>query len=58
MQNALVRDLVERLYAEGVSTIWVGKLTGVLSTHWSVRANAEDAQLLGVPVGSSTDSKT
>ena len=41
MQNALVRDLIERLYAEGVSTIWVGKLTGVLSRHWSVRANAK-----------------
>ena len=41
MQNALVRDLVERLCADGVSTIWVGKLTGVLSTHWSVRANAK-----------------
>jgi putative transposase len=39
MQNALVRDLSERLHQEGVSTIWVGKLKGVLSTHWSVRAN-------------------
>ena len=38
-QNALVRDLIGRLYAEGVSTVHVGDLTDVLETHWSVQAN-------------------
>ncbi len=38
-QNALVRDLIERLYDEGVSTVYVGDLTDVLETHWSVQAN-------------------
>jgi putative transposase len=38
-QNALVRDLVERLYDEGVATVYVGDLSEVLETHWSVRAN-------------------
>ena len=38
-QDALVRDLIERLYDEGVSTVYVGDLTDVLETHWSVRAN-------------------
>ena len=38
-QNALVRDLIERLYDDGVSTVYVGDLTDVLETHWSVRAN-------------------
>ncbi|OYR82960.1 IS200/IS605 family transposase, partial [Halorubrum ezzemoulense] len=37
--NALVRDLVERLYDEGVATVYVGDLTNVLETHWSVRVN-------------------
>jgi len=40
-QNALVRDLVECLYAEGVSTIYVGDLTDVLETHWSPEVNAK-----------------
>ena len=40
-QNALVRDLVERLYDEGVATVYVGDLTDVLETHWSVEANAK-----------------
>jgi putative transposase len=40
-QNALVRDLIERLYDEGVSTVYVGDLTDVLRTHWSVRVNAK-----------------
>ncbi|WP_101296990.1 RNA-guided endonuclease InsQ/TnpB family protein [Halegenticoccus soli] len=40
-QNALVRDLLERLYEDGVSTVYVGDLTDVLETHWSVRANAK-----------------
>ena len=38
-QDALCRDLIERLYDEGVSTVYVGALTDVLSTHWSVRTN-------------------
>ena len=38
-RDALVRDLIERLYDDGVSTVYVGALTDVLSTHWSVKAN-------------------
>jgi len=38
-QDALVRDLVERLYDEGVSTLYVGDIEGVLSTHWSPVVN-------------------
>jgi putative transposase len=38
-QNALVRDLMQRLHGAGVSTVFVGDLTDVLDTHWSVRAN-------------------
>jgi len=38
-QNALVRDLAERLYDEGVATVYVGDLTDVLEAHWSVRVN-------------------
>ena len=37
--EALARDLFERLYEVGVSTVYVGDLTDVLETHWSVRAN-------------------
>jgi putative transposase len=40
-QNALVRDLIERLHNEDVSTVYVGALTNVLETHWSVKANAK-----------------
>ena len=40
-QDALARDLTERLHAEGVSTVYVGALTDVLDTHWSVEANAK-----------------
>jgi len=40
-QDALYRDLVERLYEEGVSEIYVGGLTDVLETHWSVETNAK-----------------
>ena len=39
--NAVARDLVERLYDEGVSTVYVGDLTDVLESNWSVRANAK-----------------
>ena len=40
-QDALCRDLVERLYDEGVETVYVGALTDVLDTHWSVETNAK-----------------
>ncbi|KYH24622.1 putative transposase [Halalkalicoccus paucihalophilus] len=40
-QDALCRDLIERLYNKGVSTVYVGDLTDVLETSWSVRANAK-----------------
>jgi len=40
-QDALCRDLIERLYDQGVSTVYVGDLTDVLETHWSVRTNAK-----------------
>ncbi|WP_254809250.1 RNA-guided endonuclease InsQ/TnpB family protein [Natronosalvus amylolyticus] len=40
-QNTLVRDLVERLYDEGVSTLYVGDIKGVLSTHWSPVINSK-----------------
>ncbi|AOW79518.1 IS1341-type transposase [Halodesulfurarchaeum formicicum] len=40
-QEALCRDLLERLYAEGVDTVYIGGLTDVLERHWSVRVNAK-----------------
>jgi len=40
-QAALCRDLIERLYDEGVQTVYIGGLTDVLDTHWSVEANAK-----------------
>ncbi len=40
-QDALVRDLVERLYDEGVSTVFVGDVKDVLSTHWKPEVNAK-----------------
>ena len=40
-QEALCRDLIERLYDEGVDTVYIGGLTDVLETHWSVEANAK-----------------
>jgi putative transposase len=39
--HAVARDLVERLYDEGVSAVYVGDLTDVLESNWSVRANAK-----------------
>lgn len=39
-----MRDLIERLYAEGVSQIYVGDLTDVLATHWSTRVNEKTHQ--------------
>jgi putative transposase len=38
---ALARDLFERLYEDDVSVVYVGDLTGVLDTHWSVEANTK-----------------
>jgi putative transposase len=38
-QDSLVRDLVERLHDEGVSTLYVGDIKDVLDTHWSPRVN-------------------
>jgi putative transposase len=40
-QEALCRDLLERLYTEGVDTVYIGGLTDVLDTHWSVETNAK-----------------
>jgi putative transposase len=40
-QEALCRDLIERLYTEGVDTVYLGGLTDVLETHWSVETNAK-----------------
>jgi putative transposase len=39
--DALARDLIERLHKAGVSTVYVGDLTDVLETSWSVEANAK-----------------
>ncbi|NKE36870.1 transposase [Natronococcus sp. JC468] len=38
-QNTLVRDLAERLHADGVSTLYVGDIKDVLSRHWSPHVN-------------------
>ncbi|PSQ07084.1 IS200/IS605 family transposon protein TnpB [Halobacteriales archaeon QS_6_71_20] len=43
-QDALVRDLIERLYEEGVATVYVGDLTDILSEYWSARVNAKTHQ--------------
>ncbi|MDR5657718.1 transposase [Halodesulfurarchaeum sp. HSR-GB] len=40
-QEALCRDMMEQLYAEGVDTVYIGGLTDVLETHWSVETNAK-----------------
>jgi len=40
-QEALCRDLLDRLYAEGVDAVYIGGLTDVLDTHWSVKTNAK-----------------
>jgi len=40
-QEALCRELLDRLYAEGVDTVYIGDLTDVLETHWSVETNAK-----------------
>jgi len=38
--RSLARDLIERLYDGGVSTVYVGDSTDVLETQWSERTNA------------------
>jgi len=38
-QDALVRDLVEQLYEEGVFRVYVGDLEDVLETHWRCMVN-------------------
>jgi len=43
-QEALVHDSIERLYAEGVATVYVGDLTNVLETHWSAEVNQKTHQ--------------
>jgi len=49
-QDALARDLIERLHTEGVSTVYVGALTDGRTRHTLVgRDERQDAQLLGVP---------
>jgi putative transposase len=40
-QEALCRNLLERLYEDGVDTLYIGGLTDVLETHWSVETNAK-----------------
>ncbi|OIB55750.1 IS200/IS605 family transposase [Natrialba sp. SSL1] len=40
-QEALCRNLLDRLYAEGVDTVYIGGLTDILETHWSVETNAK-----------------
>ncbi|TKX67653.1 RNA-guided endonuclease TnpB family protein [Halorubrum sp. GN11GM_10-3_MGM] len=40
-QAALCRDVIERLYSEGIDTLYIGDLTDVLKTHWSVKVNAK-----------------
>ena len=40
-QEALCRDLLERLYEDGVDTVYIGGLTDVLETHWAVETNAK-----------------
>ena len=40
-QEALCRDLLERLHDEGIDIVYIGGLTDVLETHWSVETNAK-----------------
>jgi putative transposase len=43
-QDALVRDLIERLYNEGVAVVYVGDLTDILSEYWSAEVNEKTHQ--------------
>lgn len=40
-QETLCRDLLERLYEDGVDTVYIGGLTDVLGTYWSIETNAK-----------------
>jgi putative transposase len=40
-QEALCRDLIDRLHEEGIDTVYIGGLTDVLETHRSVETNAK-----------------
>jgi putative transposase len=40
-QEALCRDLLDRLYEDGVDTVYIGGLTDLLETHYSVETNAK-----------------
>lgn len=40
-QRALIRDLMELLYDQGVATVYVGELTDIFEAHWSVEVNTE-----------------
>nr|WP_315908822.1 transposase [Halapricum hydrolyticum] len=44
-QDALVRNLIERLYDEGVDTVYVGDLTDVLVDYWSAEVNEKTHQV-------------
>ncbi len=43
-QDALVRNLIERVYDEGVDTVYVGDLTDVLVDYWSAEVNEKTHQ--------------
>lgn len=45
--KALLRDLVERLYDDGVGTIYHGDLTGVLGEYWSAETNLKNRTFWG-----------
>ena len=38
-QKALIRDLIERLHDEGIATVYIGDLTGVIETQLSPEIN-------------------
>lgn len=39
MMDALIKQLIEKLHEDGISTIYVGDLTGILETHWQATVN-------------------
>ena len=44
-REPLCRDLIEQLHEVGVDTVYIGGLTDVLETHWSVETNAKTHNL-------------
>jgi len=40
-QEAVCRDLLERLHEDGIDTVYLGNTTDVLETHWSAEVNAK-----------------